>query len=158
MSWNRQQLITQAYSKLGINGDFDISPEMFQSAARDLDCMLAEWNAMGIRIGWPFPSDPDGGDLLMDLALPDAALSAIYLKLAIRIAPDFGKAPSPHLIGDANRAFTALMGKRVAAPVERQYPGTMPLGAGNQRWVGQTFVTPPVFPMQADGDVDNDFD
>ena len=53
--------------------------------------MLAEWNAKGIRLGYPIPGSPDDDLASEAAAVPDSAYEAVILNLAIRLAPQYGK-------------------------------------------------------------------
>lgn len=112
--------------------EYDAKPEWLESGMRMLDAMMATWNAKGIRLGYPLPSSPEGSDLDAETEVNDAANEAIYLQLAIRMAPSFGRAMSPSLqsnAGDALRALFALSTR----PIEQQIT-SLPAGAGHKTW------------------------
>ena len=57
MSWTKRQFINAALEEIGLASYvFDIQPEELESALRRLDAMMADWNAKGIRIGYPLSS------------------------------------------------------------------------------------------------------
>jgi hypothetical protein len=149
----KRELIDMAFETIGIASfAYDIQPEQMESARRKLDSMMAQWNARGIRLGFPIPSEPDGGDLDQETNLPDAALEAVYLNLAKRIAPGFGKQLTPETKSLAREAFDAMM-VRAVTPIEMQMPGGFPLGAGVRTYTGNSAFTPePENPILAGND------
>lgn len=130
MVWTKTDIIRQAYSEIGKTSDFDIQPEELQSALRQLDAMLAVWSGtQGIRIGF---SGGDGfGDVSAETEVPLWAVEALYLNLALRIAPSFGKTPMPETKINAKAALDALR-VRCVTPATRHIGGYA--GAGNSTW------------------------
>lgn len=154
MSWTKQQLIEEAFSELALAGYvFDLSPEEMQTALRRLDSMLATWNGKGIRLGYPLPSSADGSNLDDDSNLPDAAIEAVYLNLAVRLAPSYGKQLSQDTRNSAKAAYDVLM-SRAAMPPQVQFPSTLPVGAGNKSWrtTDNPFMPTPCDPILAGED------
>lgn len=155
MSWSKRQFIVAAYEEIGLAAyAYDLQPGQLESAMRRLDAMLAAWNAKGIRLGFPIPSSPENSDLDAESGVPDAANQAVILNLGIQLAPAFGKTVSPDTKMGARDAYRGLQA-RFTKPVEKQLPGTMPLGAGNKnwRWTDQDeFVVPPVDPLEVGDD------
>jgi hypothetical protein len=118
--------------------------------------MMAEWNAMGIRLGYAMPSSPQDSDLDTETNVPDSAWEAIITNLAIRIAPGYGKAVSPDTKVSAKGAYNVLL-QRATYPLEQQLPQTMPTGQGNKPWRWDNpFVPRPADPIDAgpDGPLD----
>ena len=133
MSWSKREFVEQAYASVGYAAyTFDLSPEQIQNAVRLMDAMMATWNAVGIRVGYPIPAVPNEAvDLDAPTGVPDRANEAIYLNLGIRIAPGIGKTISPEHKQSAKAAYDALL--FVAAfPKEMQLPAGTPLGAGHR--------------------------
>jgi hypothetical protein len=161
MSWTKQQLIEQAFGELALASYiYDLSPEELQAALRRMDAMLATWNAAGIRLGYPLPSSPSGSNLNDESGLPDAAIEAVYLNLAIRTAASKGKQLSQDTRNAAKAAYDVLL-MRAAMPPEMQYRSGIPAGAGNKPWRMQNnpFLQPPADPLVAvDGDSTITFD
>lgn len=156
MGWTKRQFVTQAFEEIGLAAYvFDLNPEQLQSGLRRLDSMMATWNAKGIRLGYPLPSSPQDSDLDEQTNVPDSSNEAIYLNLALRIAPSFGKIPSVDTKATAKAAYDNLL-SIAAMPMEMQLPGTLPVGAGNKPWnIDQPFVNLPVDPLLAgqDGEI-----
>lgn len=129
--WSKRDVITQAFSEIGKGAsDFDLQPEDLQTGLRKLDAMMATWGgALGVRIGF---SGGDGkGDLGVDTSVPDWAYEALYLNLALRLCPDYGKTPSPITVTNAKAALDAVRGRTVQ-PATRRISGYA--GAGNSTW------------------------
>jgi hypothetical protein len=128
----KRQLIESAHAELGLaDYIFDVPSEQLQLALRRLDGMMAEWDGMGLRLGYPLPGSVEGGDLDTDVRVPDAAWETISLNLAIRLAPQFGKQVSPDTKAMARKGLNTLLGK--VLPGEMSY-GRIPAGAGNKNW------------------------
>ncbi len=134
MGWTKRQIVAEAYAELSLPGyDFDIAPDESQTALRRLDALMATWEQRGIRIGYLFPASINASDLDDDSGLPDGAVEAAYLNLAIRLASTIGKGLTLDTKKAARDAFDALL-KDAAKPIEQQLPGTLPRGAGNKPW------------------------
>lgn len=158
MPWTRRQLITAALEEIGIGSDFDIAPEMFESARVRLDSMMAEWNGRGLRLAYPLENSPTTGDLDDVTPVPDSATQAIITNLAIILAPGYGRTPSPDTKATAKRSLSTIE-NRSAQPIPMQFPSTLPVGAGN-RWrrQGRAFYPRPRDPVLAGPDGPITFD
>ncbi len=155
MGWTKREYIIQAFEEIGLASYvYDLTPEQLQSALRRLDSMMAGWNANGIRVGWPLPSTQDASDIETQTNAPDIANEAIYFGLAIRLAPSYGKVVSPETKQMADASYSNLLNQTSEPPPQRQYPGTMPRGAGNKTWrnYNNPFATNPVDPLAAGAD------
>lgn len=153
MAWTKRQFVTQAFEEIGLAAYvFDLTPEQLQSALLRLDAMMAGWNALGIRLGYPIPSNPDDSTLDEDSGVPDSANEAIYTNLGIKLAPSFGKTPSTETKTAAKAGYDLLLAK-AAMPAEQQLLGSMPAGAGSKQWgPDRTFLAPPSDPLAAGPD------
>jgi len=155
MSWTKKQFVVQAFDELGIAAYiYDLQPEQLQTALRRLDAMMASWNALGIRIGYPLPDSPGDSDIDAATSVPDRANEAIYTNLAIRVAPGMGKVVSMDTKLAAKAAYNNLLLAGVQ-PTEMVLPITMPLGAGNkpnQLGSDNPFTPQQDVPLQAGND------
>ena len=135
MSWTKRQLIVGALEEIGIASyEFDISPEQFESALRRMDSMMAEWNVQGIRVGYPLSTIAESS-IAQDSGVPDSATEAIITNLAMRIAPSYGKEAPRATKVTAKKAYSTLQMRALAQnPQNKQYPATLPTGAGNRRF------------------------
>ncbi|MCA3151814.1 MAG: hypothetical protein ING77_11610 [Rhodocyclaceae bacterium] len=134
MAWTKRQIVEQAFEELALAGYvFDLTPEELQSGLRRLDTMMATWEGKGVRVGYPIPSNPDESDLDQSSGLPDKAVEAVYLNLAIRLAASFGKVLGPDTKRSAREGYDTLLWA-AAQPIEQQQPDTLARGAGNKPW------------------------
>ena len=143
--WSKRQIISEAYGELALAGyEVDLSPEEQQTALRRLDTMMATWEAKGVRVGYAFPANPDDSDLDTPSGLPDSAVEAAYLSLAIRLSPGNGKQISPDTRKAAREGYDMLL-IAAAQPQQQQLPNTLPRGSGNRPWLttSQPFFSPP---------------
>jgi P22 tail accessory factor len=132
MSWTKRQIIMQALSSIGLASySFDADPEQLQNACRRLDTMMATWNARKLFLSYPLPGSPENTDLDTESNIPDSATEAVYLNLAVRIAPSYGKSVMPETKQFAFEAFQAVLLANIRT-YEQRLPGTMPAGAGNK--------------------------
>jgi hypothetical protein len=93
MSYKKRQFISAAFEEIGLASYvFDLQPEQLQSALRRLDAMMADWNAKGIRLGYPLPSSPQDSDLDEDTLVPDSAYEAIICSLGHQAGPKLRQA------------------------------------------------------------------
>lgn len=131
MAWTKRQLIVQAFEELALaDYVFNIGPEPLESALRRLDAMMGEWNAKGIRLGYPIPTDPGDSELDDSSGVPDSANEAIILNLAMRIAPSFGKVVATETRQIAKAALNTLWTLN-AIPRELQSRRETPAGEGS---------------------------
>jgi hypothetical protein len=150
MPFTKRDIITQAFEEVGLAAYvFDLQPQQLEGALRRLDAMMATWNGKGIRLGYPLPSAPNASDLDQDTNVPDAAIEAMILNLAIRIAPGYGKTVSPDTKSSAKNAYNQVIA-RAAFPVEMQLDAmSIPSGQGNKGWryYNDPFLRTPVDPL-----------
>jgi len=146
MSWTKRELVCQAFEEAGMASYvFDLTAEQLQSAMRRMDSMMATWAAKGIQLGYAMASGPATGDLDQPSGLQATANEAVYLNLALRIAPAFGKTTPQGTAIAAKDAYDSLM-LAAAQPQPVQMPSNMPIGAGAKSWRNTwrgPFATPP---------------
>lgn len=155
MAYTKRDIVEQAFEEIGLASYvFDLQPQQLDSALRRLDAMMATWNAKGIRLGYPLPSSPADSDLDQETGVPDNAIEAMVLNLAVRVAPGFGKTVSPDTKGNAKRAYNEIVANS-AMPIEMQLGNqTIPAGAGNKGWryYNNPFLREPQDPLQVGSD------
>lgn len=143
MGWTKRQLAADALGAIGIaDYEFDVTPDEQLMTIRRLDMMMATWEGRGVRVGYLFPSTADGSDPDDDSGLPDSAVETVFLNLAIRVAPSFGKNVSAELKTSARDGWDLLL-IAAAQPIEQQLPSTLARGAGQKPWRAQN---QPFFP------------
>ncbi|WP_412021536.1 packaged DNA stabilization gp4 family protein [Burkholderia cepacia] len=128
----KQELVEGAYEEIALAGYvFDLEPEELETGLRRCDRLGAEWDAMGIRIGYNI-ADSDGSSLDDESGVPDWAQNAFITNLALSIAPTIGKQVSPQTMMAARRGMRALLIGNYEIP-QMQMPRQMPIGTGNRR-------------------------
>lgn len=154
MGYSKRQFVTAAFEEIGLASYvFDLQPQQIEGALRRLDAMMAEWNGKGIRLGYPLPSSPQFSDVNAESEVPDSANEAIITNLAIRIAPGYGRTPMAETKLTAKNSYNTLL-SRATVPMEMQFPGTLPSGAGNKPWrmYDNPFMNTPADPVDAGPD------
>lgn len=132
MALKKRNAIVRALSSIGVHGyEFDVSPEEDEELLQVLDGMMAQWDGLGIKLGYPIPSDTDESDLDQDLGIPLSAYQTVYLNLGILAAPGYGKAVAPETKKAAADGYSVLL-IAAATPRRQELPDTLPRGAGNR--------------------------
>jgi hypothetical protein len=133
-TWTKQQLVDQAFAEIGLPVEvYNVGADQMARALNRLDAMMATWYAAGIHVGYALASNPGDSSLEAESGLADVTVEAVYLNLAIRLAPSRGKTINPELRMAANQAYATLE-KAAAAPEQQQFRNNLPLGAGNKTW------------------------
>jgi hypothetical protein len=132
MSWTKRDLVVQAFDAIGLNVNrYQLQADDLESARRTLDAMMGMWDASGIKLGYTLPQSANGSDLDEESGLSQHSVLAVYSNLSILLADVFGKAVPNSLAITAKKAYDTLAIK-AAQPGQRQFPGNMPIGAGNR--------------------------
>jgi len=150
MAYTKRQFVEAALTEIGLASYvFDLQPEQLEYARRRLDAMMADWNGKGLRLSYPIPSSPELGSLSEETNVPDSANEAVILNLAVRLAPSYGKQIMPDTRLLAKTAYDTVL-QRATAPIELQFPDTLPSGAGNKYWrdADDPFMPTPVDPVE----------
>lgn len=148
-SWTKQQLVDQAFAEIGLPIEvYNVGADQTARALNRLDAMMSTWYSAGIHVGYALAYSPGDSTLEAESGLADISVEAVYLNLAIRLAPSRGKTVSPELRLAASQAYATLE-KAAAAPVQQQFRSNLPLGAGNKPWrhSGGPFLPNPVNPL-----------
>ena len=153
MGYSKRQFVTAAFEEIGLASYvFDLQPQDLETALRRLDAMIAEWNAKGIRLGYPIPSSPQSSDIDAQSEVPDSANEAIICNLAMRLAPGFGKTLNALTASTAKMGYNTLL-SRAAMPMVQQFPRTLPAGAGQKPWRwDDPYMPQPIDPVTAGPD------
>ena len=150
MAYTKRDIVNRAFEEIGLAGYvYDLAPQQLEGALQRLDAMMATWNGKGIRLGYPLPSSAGASDLDQIIGVPDDALEAMHLNLAVRIAPGYGKTVSPDTKANAQMSYKALL-SRSTIPVEMQLGDmTIPSGQGNKGWryYNDAFLRQPIDPL-----------
>ncbi len=128
----KREIVELAFEELGMGVyNFDPSPDEYQAALRRLDRLAAQWDGIGIRVGYYLPATPADSDLDQNAGIPDTAVMAFASNLAINMASTIGKTVQPGTFKTAKDGYNALLIAR-GAPPQVQYQSTMPIGQGNK--------------------------
>jgi hypothetical protein len=155
MGWTKRDFVLQAFEELGLAPSlYDLTPEQLNSAVKKMDAMIAGWNANGVRINYPLPSSPNNTNLDDDSGVPDFALEAIYLNLALRLAPSYGKTVPQETKVAADMSYSSMVNQALQPTPERQLPQTMPRGQGTKPWrnFNNPYLNRPEDPIDAGSD------
>jgi len=134
----KANLAQKALSKIGVTGfDYEVDPEEIKDAIVELEYMMADWDARGIKCGYQFAADPETVEASQESGLPDIAFRAVTTNLAVAIAPMYGKEASQSVFAAASASLGSLLNAIQFVPAT-QYGSRMPLGSGNNRW-GRNF-------------------
>lgn len=160
MSYTKRHFVEAAFEEAGLASYiFSLTPSQLQTALRRLDGMMATWDGRGIRIGWPLTTDPDNSDLDTETFAPASSQEAIYLNLAPRLAPIFGKTLSNDTQKNARQAYNELLARHTQPP-SKNLPTSLARGAGNKPWryTRNNFISPPdpTLDTAFDGKIDLD--
>ena len=146
MSYSKQQFVTFALEEIGYaNYIFDLMPEQIESVLRTLDAMLANWDARGIKLGYPLVDNPNYSNVTTDTGVPDSANEAIVTNLAVKIGPRFGKTIPQELKQSAKTSYDNLL-ILISSPKPMNLPTILPIGQGNKPWLrpySSVFIVPP---------------
>lgn len=127
--WTKLQFVEAALEEIGLAPyNFDIQPELKESIRARMDSMVAEWMERGLQLSYDL-----GADLNSEAGVALVHNAAVYLNLAIRIAPGLGKIPSAETKSAAAQTMDSLW-IQAAQPQEQQMPASMPRGEGQKPW------------------------
>ncbi len=131
MAWTKRQIIESAFEELGYSDySFDLNAKQYENALNRLDAMVSSWKQRGLVLDYVVPTTKGGSDLDDD-TLIEYYFEALYLNLAVRVAPMIGKTPSRETKQAANRTFRELMNDSVTR-LQTIYSDDLPVGAGNR--------------------------
>lgn len=134
MAWTKRALIEMAYEEIGVSSalGYDLTSDQVALALNRLDAVMATLYQSGYRLGYNSPAEYKGGDPDDDSGIPNGANEAVYLSLAIRLAPTIGKMIAPQTKAAHRRAMNALAQYSDIPTVKRDTTAA-PAGAGSTR-------------------------
>lgn len=155
MAYTCRQFVEAAFEEIGLGSTvIDLQPEDLQYGLRRLDAMMATWNGLGIRLGYPIAGSPTAVLLDVSSNVPDSANEAVIANLAIRIAPKYGKSILPETYKAATSGYDVLMAR--AAMPKPMTMTTIPRGAGYKRFGMDNFIPQKADPLNTgpEGELD----
>ena len=123
-------IVNQAFEYLRISGlTNEAAPRDTRLALRSLDSMMLAWTNKGLNLSWNKSDDFTDPGPQEDSGISDADYEAIYVNLAVKLAPAFGKPPT-QLDSFARELYAGLFSTELPTQQNNTY---MPLGSGNRR-------------------------
>ncbi|HET8744310.1 MAG TPA: packaged DNA stabilization gp4 family protein [Ramlibacter sp.] len=122
----KRKLIERAAASFGLSAAFDMSPEEAQEGLALLNMLAAEWEGMGISVGY----DADAG-ISAESGVPAANEHAFVSNLATRWASQFGKTVPAELRAAAAMSSNALYVTLAKRPQMNRNPA-LPVGTGSR--------------------------
>lgn len=124
---NAGELITASFRKLAIRAsESSLTEQEKTDALFELNNMMAQYETEGFHLAYtPVSSTSD------EITTPEWSHRWMILSLAVLIAPEYGKQPSPVILADLSVAYKAIQNVLISAP-RVKLPPDMPIGGGNQ--------------------------
>ena len=127
MAESAESIIRSALQELLVQAaEQPIQPNEMSDGIKYLNRMMAAWEVQGYALG--FTKIASSSDLV---TVPDGAVEAVVLNLAIKLAPQYDVMPNPALVQNARDAMLSVRLLTVAVG-EANFPSTLPIGSGNQ--------------------------
>lgn len=127
----KADIVRQAFAHLRISGlTSKATPEDTQLGLQTLEAMLLAWTNKGLNLSWnksPGFTDPDPQE---DSGISDANYEAVYVNLAVKLLPAFGKEAPTQLNSFSRELYSGLFDTTLPVQQNNAY---MPLGSGNRR-------------------------
>jgi hypothetical protein len=130
------QIEDMAFEEIGLAGyNLDATSAEQASGLQRLDALMAQWAGPGMNIdlGYNFPASIGGSSRSDQSGIPDVALDAVVIKLALSIAPGIGKNLSVETktrMTESMRTVRAMFAQIPFTPL----PWWTPRGAGAKPW------------------------
>ena len=120
------EVVEDAFEEIGVkSAEVSLTSDELQSGIRRCNDMLAEWDDIGIIVGYtPVLNGDDTVDIDRN------AVGATKYNLAVRLGPSFQKPISIALATIADSTLNTLMAS-VTDLSNVAYPDTLPIGSGN---------------------------
>lgn len=138
MSWTKRDIINQAYEEIGMGGlVYDMDPQNLETALVRLDAIVSRWMEKGVDIPYPTPENPEESDIDDETMIASDEAEALYLALAVRVAPTVGKTVSIETATAAKAAYDTVLGKymRPKGFKDQNIRDTgLPPGSGHKPW------------------------
>lgn len=134
MSITKRALVDLAFSELGMGKyNYDLQPEDVQLGVEKLDDLMAEWDGYGIQTGYPLNTVSNAQTVDDPINLILQLKSGVASALAVALAPDYGKTPSPQTVMNATKGKKNGLRLSASPPHKRLNTTMTPAGAGYKR-------------------------
>lgn len=102
----------------------------FEVAARYVNRFMNELNATGVKIPWVDIESPSD-----EIYAPAGAISGIIANVAVRLCGQYDVQVSQPLVLMAETGMNAM--RNIGVNIGKQnFPSTLPMGSGNDEWLG----------------------
>lgn len=137
MTYN--EIISRALGRLAVIQTGE-TPDgnMYLDGIHALNDMVNGWRNKGVYLNFNTVADASGGN---SISFDDEDIAAIVDNLAIRFAPDYGKQPSPFVVGSASSGWNALYQKYASEIKMSVDDAILPSGMGTWRVVKSSILT-----------------
>lgn len=134
MAITKRDIINLAFGELGLGSyAYDLQPEDLATAVEKLDDLMAMWSGYGIETGYPLTTESSASTLDDEIGLILQLKSGVAAALAVDIAPDYGKTPSPDTMKKASKGFKNGLRTSFTPPDKHINQTMVPAGAGYKR-------------------------
>lgn len=134
MAITKRDIINLAFGELGLGSyAYDLQPEDLSKAVEKLDALMAMWSGHGIETGYPIVTESSSGSLDDEIGLIVQLKSGVAAALAVDMAPDYGKTPSPTTIMKGQKGFKNGLRLSMVPPSKYINQTASPAGAGYKR-------------------------
>jgi len=122
-----REVVEDAFEDITVKkAETALESDELQSGIRRANDMLAQWNDLGIIVGYNPVTDPDA-----ELELEASAIAAAKSNLAIKLAPSYSK-PITSVLAENARTSLDMLRNANAFIGSVAYPDTLPIGSGNE--------------------------
>lgn len=110
------------------DSESELPADEYQDTIFAMNNLMLSLDAQGISLGYTVVSNL--GD---EITIPPGAIQGLIYNLALEMAPQFNATITPGITNGAQLGMEAMrqLGQII---VTSQYPGTLPVGSGNEGW------------------------
>jgi hypothetical protein len=130
----KRQIVEMVFEEAGLAGyEYDSTPEEQASVLRRMDAIMGEWASPGTQLdlGYNFPTTFGGSDMDDASGIPDFAVNAVALTVALRAYPAIGKTMSAETRVALGNGMNSIRAYCATIP-DRQLTYATSRGAGNK--------------------------
>lgn len=121
------EIVNDALQKILVKArGIPVQPEDMDDGLRYMNRLMTSLDSAGVALGFTLVSNPD--DIV---TIPIGAMEGLVARLAIRLAPNFGRPISAELAKEATDGLQAMRDIAVQV-IPTCLPSTLPVGSGNE--------------------------
>lgn len=125
-----KEVTAMMLQELQLSKDDIVKIQQYEQLVEDLNSMMRTLEANNIVLGWT-----PCRDLSSNITVPDWAIEMITYRLAITLAPQYGKRASAELTSLAKESYDAVL-NQLREHIAVKLPADLPTGSGNRTWGG----------------------